>query len=81
MLTLTAHKPFVAQQLSPPNGELHQSAQIWGADETAILEQVCAFMATKAAPRDLSRSCPWTTPTLGEISIGLEINGYLPAEI
>jgi coenzyme PQQ precursor peptide PqqA len=22
----------------------------------------------------------WTTPTLIEISIGLEINGYLPAE-
>jgi len=22
----------------------------------------------------------WTTPTLVEISIGLEINGYLPAE-
>jgi coenzyme PQQ precursor peptide PqqA len=23
----------------------------------------------------------WTTPTLVEICIGLEINGYLPAEI
>jgi coenzyme PQQ precursor peptide PqqA len=23
---------------------------------------------------------PWTTPTLVEICIGLEINGYLPAE-
>jgi len=23
----------------------------------------------------------WTTPTLIEICIGLEINGYLPAEI
>jgi len=22
----------------------------------------------------------WTTPTLAEICIGLEINGYLPAE-
>jgi coenzyme PQQ precursor peptide PqqA len=23
----------------------------------------------------------WTTPTLVEICIGLEINGYLPAEV
>jgi PqqA family len=23
----------------------------------------------------------WTTPTLLEIAIGLEINGYLPAEL
>jgi coenzyme PQQ precursor peptide PqqA len=27
------------------------------------------------------RSMAWTTPTLVEICIGLEINGYLPAEI
>jgi coenzyme PQQ precursor peptide PqqA len=26
------------------------------------------------------RSMAWTTPTLVEICIGLEINGYLPAE-
>jgi coenzyme PQQ precursor peptide PqqA len=26
------------------------------------------------------RSMTWTTPTLVEICIGLEINGYLPAE-
>jgi len=29
---------------------------------------------------DLSRPCPWATPSLVEICIGLEINGYLPAE-
>ena len=28
----------------------------------------------------LKPSCPWTKPSLVEISIGLEINGYLPAE-
>jgi len=27
------------------------------------------------------RPMTWTTPTLVEICIGLEINGYLPAEI
>jgi coenzyme PQQ precursor peptide PqqA len=27
------------------------------------------------------RSMAWTTPVLVEICIGLEINGYLPAEI
>jgi coenzyme PQQ precursor peptide PqqA len=26
------------------------------------------------------RAMAWTTPTLVEICIGLEINGYLPAE-
>jgi coenzyme PQQ precursor peptide PqqA len=26
------------------------------------------------------KSMAWTTPTLVEICIGLEINGYLPAE-
>jgi len=34
-------------------------------------------MVTVAALRP---SCPWATPTLVEICIGLEINGYLPAE-
>jgi coenzyme PQQ precursor peptide PqqA len=28
----------------------------------------------------MTRTTPWTTPTLIEICIGLEINGYLPAE-
>lgn len=27
-----------------------------------------------------NRAMTWTTPTLVEICIGLEINGYLPAE-
>jgi coenzyme PQQ precursor peptide PqqA len=27
------------------------------------------------------RDMAWTTPTLVEICLGLEINGYLPAEI
>jgi coenzyme PQQ precursor peptide PqqA len=27
-----------------------------------------------------TRPMAWTTPTLVEICIGLEINGYLPAE-
>jgi coenzyme PQQ precursor peptide PqqA len=39
----------------------------------------CAKLAGK---RDLGRKpiMNWTTPTLVEICIGLEINGYLPAE-
>ncbi|HEY4139808.1 MAG TPA: pyrroloquinoline quinone precursor peptide PqqA [Pseudolabrys sp.] len=28
----------------------------------------------------MASSLVWTTPTLVEICIGLEINGYLPAE-
>jgi coenzyme PQQ precursor peptide PqqA len=30
--------------------------------------------------RTRRKSMAWTTPTLIEICIGLEINGYLPAE-
>lgn len=30
---------------------------------------------------DRRKTMTWTTPTLVEICIGLEINGYLPAEI
>jgi coenzyme PQQ precursor peptide PqqA len=36
--------------------------------------------AFKELNLELSRPWPWTTPTLVEICIGLEINGYLPAE-
>ncbi len=31
--------------------------------------------------RKRNATMAWTTPTLVEICIGLEINGYLPAEI
>jgi hypothetical protein len=31
-------------------------------------------------PLERKRTMTWTTPTLFEICIGLEINGYLPAE-
>jgi coenzyme PQQ precursor peptide PqqA len=33
------------------------------------------------AKREQGRPMAWTTPTLVEICIGLEINGYLPAEL
>jgi coenzyme PQQ precursor peptide PqqA len=31
-------------------------------------------------PNSRENAMAWTTPTLVEICIGLEINGYLPAE-
>jgi coenzyme PQQ precursor peptide PqqA len=31
--------------------------------------------------RQRETTMAWTTPTLVEICIGLEINGYLPAEL
>jgi coenzyme PQQ precursor peptide PqqA len=31
--------------------------------------------------RERETSMAWTTPTLVEICIGLEINGYLPIEL
>jgi coenzyme PQQ precursor peptide PqqA len=33
-----------------------------------------------ATAKLLEEAMAWTTPTLVEICIGLEINGYLPAE-
>ena len=33
-----------------------------------------------AARKNAEETMAWTTPTLVEICIGLEINGYLPAE-
>jgi coenzyme PQQ precursor peptide PqqA len=42
-----------------------------GAPAAHRKERMCGRNATMA----------WTTPTLVEICIGLEINGYLPAEI
>jgi coenzyme PQQ precursor peptide PqqA len=49
----------------------------------------CAIAACARAQADLAywgenklgkNTMAWTTPTLVEICIGLEINGYLPAE-
>jgi coenzyme PQQ precursor peptide PqqA len=37
----------------------------------------CCFWA---GTKKLEEIMAWTTPTLVEICIGLEINGYLPAE-
>jgi coenzyme PQQ precursor peptide PqqA len=34
----------------------------------------------RTAPHGKELIMAWTTPTLVEICIGLEINGYLPAE-
>jgi coenzyme PQQ precursor peptide PqqA len=34
----------------------------------------------RTRPKFKEKTMAWTTPTLVEICIGLEINGYLPAE-
>ena len=34
----------------------------------------------RTRPLGTEKTMAWTTPTLVEICIGLEINGYLPAE-
>jgi len=38
------------------------------------------YPAVKSLHRAEEEMMAWTTPTLVEICIGLEINGYLPAE-
>jgi coenzyme PQQ precursor peptide PqqA len=91
MITVTTLKPSVPKRLPPPNSDFYHFAETLSADELATLKQVRAFMETNVAPVintywvkelsvELSRPCPWTTPTVVEICIGLEINGYLPAE-
>jgi coenzyme PQQ precursor peptide PqqA len=39
-----------------------------------------AIAAKPRGPWGRKKKMTWTTPTLVEICIGLEINGYLPAE-
>jgi coenzyme PQQ precursor peptide PqqA len=42
---------------------------------------VISFLLTPASRvKKKETTMAWTTPTLVEICIGLEINGYLPAE-
>jgi coenzyme PQQ precursor peptide PqqA len=36
--------------------------------------------ADRCLADQMEKTMAWTTPTLVEICIGLEINGYLPAE-
>jgi coenzyme PQQ precursor peptide PqqA len=38
------------------------------------------YPSSKSLITTLEENMAWTTPTLVEICIGLEINGYLPAE-
>jgi coenzyme PQQ precursor peptide PqqA len=40
--------------------------------------RLCVRFGTNDSQR--KRAMAWTTPTLVEICVGLEINGYLPAE-
>jgi coenzyme PQQ precursor peptide PqqA len=50
---------------------------------SARFDTVCQNEPKPKRPRESKRkfAMAWTTPTLVEICIGLEINGYLPAEI
>jgi coenzyme PQQ precursor peptide PqqA len=57
--------------------------------DTAFSLRCCRLWSCARAQADLRYVCSnklgkntmaWTTPTLVEICIGLEINGYLPAE-
>jgi coenzyme PQQ precursor peptide PqqA len=60
--------------VSPPqSAEKNRKRRVQSSAFTLML---CALK-----PRDPGRTTmAWTTPTLVEICIGLEINGYLPAE-
>jgi coenzyme PQQ precursor peptide PqqA len=42
--------------------------------------EYAAYVAPALSARGRETSMAWTTPTLVEICVGLEINGYLPAE-
>ena len=47
------------------------------------IHSICFYLRKRSFRRpyqDKEMIMAWTTPTLVEICIGLEINGYLPAE-
>jgi coenzyme PQQ precursor peptide PqqA len=48
-----------------------------GVEPRATVER---WFTTGGRARFKEKTMAWTTPTLVEICIGLEINGYLPAE-
>jgi coenzyme PQQ precursor peptide PqqA len=48
------------------------------ADELCYVYLSCCAAGLRPARKGTTMA--WTTPTLVEICIGLEINGYLPAE-
>ena len=45
-----------------------------------VLRTVLAYIKPLSVNIKEKSKMTWTTPTLVEICIGLEINGYLPAE-
>jgi coenzyme PQQ precursor peptide PqqA len=45
-----------------------------------IAGEACLIYICEHLPDNGRRGMAWTAPTLVEICIGLEINGYLPAE-
>jgi coenzyme PQQ precursor peptide PqqA len=46
----------------------------------AELIEYCLCNLPEGSRNSVEDAMAWTTPTLVEICIGLEINGYLPAE-
>jgi coenzyme PQQ precursor peptide PqqA len=49
-------------------------------DLFSAAEAATSFRERPSEPMTEEHAMRWTTPTLVEICIGLEINGYLPAE-
>jgi coenzyme PQQ precursor peptide PqqA len=59
-------------------------ARDWWSDLTSLLMKAGLARCSSRSSQVVRRrnvAMAWTTPTLVEICIGLEINGYLPAEI
>jgi coenzyme PQQ precursor peptide PqqA len=52
-----------------------------GTRRTCLTLTVAGKKPSSARSSAEETTMAWTTPTLVEICIGLEINGYLPAEI
>lgn len=55
--------------------------RVLGTQITLIAAGRFAFALARGTNTRRGNVMAWTTPTLVEICIGLEINGYLPAEI
>jgi coenzyme PQQ precursor peptide PqqA len=76
--------PAVPKQDTGTTGALLPYAGCWNRAATPLRRSGAALSLRPKPPESSGRKgntmATWTTPTLVEICIGLEINGYLPAE-
>jgi coenzyme PQQ precursor peptide PqqA len=85
MLTHSLIAPRIGLFLIKRSRSQEDSLTATGNLPKASQANLCLLLATGSqlfAPSNIEGNTPmsWTTPTLVEVCIGLEINGYMPAD-